>query len=211
MIILDIETSGLSPVKNAILEIAALKFEDPNIFLQTYCRIDEDDEIDPVALKVNGQSEEEIRDFTRPSQKEALMKLFEWIKKQNDYCIVGQNIGEFDWNFIRTKAEKYGLNMEIHRRSIDLHSLAFLRHSQVYGKLPIKNGISFLNLREILNFVGIKDERRHVSGGEIIAEGKFHGALEDCRLEAEAFSRLLYGKSLFKEYFQFPVPDYLKK
>jgi len=210
MIVMDIETTGLSPIKNGIVEIAALKFENPNICFQTLCRID-DEEIDPVALEVNGQSVEEVKDLNRSSQKEALVKFFEWIKEQEDFCVIGQNVGEFDWRFINIKAEKYGLDFPLHKRSLDLHTLVFFRYFQVYRKFPIENGKSLMNLNKILEFVGIKDERKYVSGGKVVKEGKFHGALEDCKLEAECFSRLIYGKGLFDEYAKFPIPEYLKR
>jgi len=44
-----------------------------------------------------------------------------------------------------------------------------------------------------------------------LKEGKAHNALEDCRLEAECFSRLVYGQNLIQEYARFPIPKYLTK
>ena len=38
-----------------------------------------------------------------------------------------------------------------------------------------------------------------------------HNALEDCKLEAEAISRISYGKNLIQKYNKFSIPDYLKK
>lgn len=198
MIVVDIETTGLSPVKNGIVEIAAIKLDSPEICFQTLCKIDEEDEIDTKALEVNGQSEEEVRDTKRISQKEALIKFFKWVKEQDDFCIIGQNVGEFDWRFLDIKAEKYGLDFPLHKRSIDLHTLAFLKYAQIHNKLPIADGKSIMNLPNILDLAGLKDERNN------------HNALEDCKLEAECFSRLVYGKNLLKEYSKFPIPEYLK-
>ena len=42
-------------------------------------------------------------------------------------------------------------------------------------------------------------------------EEDINNALEDAKLTAECFSRLLNGKNLFPEYAKFKIPDYLKK
>ena len=56
-----------------------------------------------------------------------------------------------------------------------------------------------MNLPNILKFCGILDNRNK------------HNALEDAKLTAECFSRLLNGKVLFNEYEKYPVPNYLMK
>ena len=56
-----------------------------------------------------------------------------------------------------------------------------------------------MGLKNILTFCGMQDNR------------KVHNALEDAKLTAECFSRLVYGKNLFPEYAQFKIPMGLKK
>ena len=56
-----------------------------------------------------------------------------------------------------------------------------------------------MNLTEVLKFVGMVDNR------------KDHNALEDVKLTAECFYRIIYGKNLFSEFEVFFIPDYLKK
>ncbi len=198
MIVLDIETSGLDELKHGIIEIAAIKFENPEIYYYSLCGLDEDDEIDDNALEINGQRREKIRDSSRPSQKQVLTELFEFLERENDFYASGENIGSFDLRFIRAKARKYGLKDRFQYRSYDLHSVASFKYEQVFGELPIKNGKIELNLNKILEFVGLKDERKQ------------HNALDDCRLEAEAISRLKFGKGIFREYSNFSIPNYLK-
>jgi len=198
MMIVDIETTGLNPVKNSIIEIAAIKFDKPDVYFHSLCRIDKEDEIDPKALEINGQSLKEIRDVNRPSQKQALIDFFKWINKQQDFFIGGQNVGEFDWNFLRAKAEKYGLDFPLHKRTLDLHAVTFFKYLKVHNKFFVDKGISSMGLPAILQFLGLRDER-----------GK-HNALEDTKLEAECFSRLLNGKNLLEEFKQFSIPHYLK-
>ncbi len=198
MIVVDIETSGRSKIKHGIVEIGAIKFEYPESVFHSYCRLDKDDEIDPKALEANGQSEEEVRNLNRPTQKQVLSRFFGWLKKQKDFYIAGENVGSFDLGFIEIRAEKYGLDFPIQHRTYDLHTLAESRYEKVYGEILFKNGKSEMGLPQILEFVGMKDER-----------GK-HSALEDCRLEAECISRLKFGRRLFLEYSKFKIPGYLK-
>ena len=71
---------------------------------------------------------------------------------------------------------------------------------------------SDMGLNNVLKFCGMEDPRRRIGhDGKRIKEGKAHNALEDAKLEAECFFRLIYGKNLLPEFKQFPIPDYLKK
>jgi len=199
MIILDIETTGLSAYEHGICEIGAIQFENPANKFYMLCKIDNIDKIDPDALKINGQNHEKVRNIRRVSQKYAISKLFSWAHEKNDFYLGGQNVGIFDLNFINTKAKKYGLKSPFQHRCYELHSVASAKYDETYGNLPIKNGKSKFGLTEILDFVGMKDNR------------ETHNALEDCKLEAEAISRIRYGKNLIQKYNKFSIPDYLKK
>ena len=106
---------------------------------------------------------------------------------------------EFDVGFILTKARKYGLEIPFPHRVFDLHTLAQVKHFQIKKEFLIKENKSDLGLTNILSFVGMRDERGAHN----------HNGLEDAKLEAECFSRLLYGKGLFPEYAQFKIPEYL--
>ena len=92
--------------------------------------------------------------------------------------------------------EKYGLGY----RSVDLHSVAFFHYLINGKKIPQKSdGRSGLNLTAILDYVGLPPEE------------KPHNGLNGAKLEAEAFSRLIKGKVLLKEYAKHPVPEHLLK
>ena len=199
MMIIDIETTGVSPIKTCIVELASIKIEKPKVFYQKLCRIDPGDIIESQALEINGQSIEGARDLRRITQKEMLIDFFSWADKQGDFFIAGHNIGSFDLNFLKTKSEKYGLKFPFQLRVLDLHTLAQFKHFQINGKFLTDNGKSLMDLPAVLKFVGMTDNRNK------------HNALEDCKLEAEAFSRLLSSRGLFKEYAAFEIPGYLKK
>ena len=122
----------------------------------------------------------------RQSEKELLTKFFEWVEKINVKTLVCHNT-QFDHAFLEHKARKYGLKFNVGYKAIDLHSIAFLKYFQEKGEMLIKDGKSDMGLKSILKLLGIEDKRG------------FHNALEDAKLAAECFSRLVYGKKLFKE------------
>ncbi len=212
MIILDIETSGFSPIKNGIVSIGAICLNDLKKEFYEECSLDEEDEIIKEATIVNGFSEEEMRDQKKQTQKELLEHFFKWIEEQEIRILAGHNIGFFDLNFLKMKAEKYGINIKTRYRSLDLCSVAQTRYFQIYGKFLLDDyKENAMNLPSVLEFCGLTDERIQLKDGKVIQEGKPHNALEDTKLEAECFSRLIYGKSLFPKFKEFPIPKYLLK
>lgn len=215
MIVLDIETSGVDTGRCGIWQIGAFEFENPNNFFLEEACIDDEDVAQEGALRVTGKTEEELRDKSKQSQKQLLINFLEWKKTCKEKINFGHNIG-FDIIFLQNKAIKYGVLEEFRKfmrhRSIDLHTIAQMKYKEIHGKYLLKdNGISDMDLKRVLEFCGIPDERREMQEEEIQIQGKSHNALEDCKLEAEAFSRLINGKNLFQEYSQYPIPDYLKK
>jgi len=197
MIVLDIETSGLSKTKCGIWQIGAIDLENPkNYFLQE-ARIDQDDLIEEGAVKGHGKNEEYLRNPGQQSQKQLLENFFGWMENRSFKNFLCQN-PQFDVGWIEVKAEKYSLHIPFHRRSFDLHTAAQIIYHQKHKKFLIKNDRSDMDLTNILSFVGMQDNRKE------------HNALEDCKLTAECFSRLLDGKNLFPEYSEFKIPDYLK-
>ena len=202
MIVVDLETSGLNFNKCGIWQIGAIELENPeNIFLEE-ARIDDEDGVidegEEKVLEIIGKTEEQLRDKNKQSQKKLLENFFKWIASVEIKNLVCQNPG-FDRAFMEIKAKKYGLEIPFPHRSFDLHSVAQAKHVEIKGEFLIKDNKSDFGLSNILKFVGMKDERGA------------HNGLEDAKLEAECFSRLLYGKGLLKEFEQFPIPDYLKK
>ncbi len=67
-----------------------------------------------------------------------------------------------------------------------------------------------MGLSKILEFCGMEDTRVLLKDGEIVKEGKPHNALEDAKLTAECFSRIVNGKNLIEEFKKFPIPEYLE-
>ena len=202
MIVLDIETSGLDNVKCGIWQIGAIDLCTNEEFLEE-ARIDDEDlilnsRVDKSVLEVIGKKEEDLRDNTKQSQKQLLINFFNWCKDKKLKNCLCQN-PQFDLGFIWVKARKYGLEIPLHHRAYDLHSIASLKYFQLNNEFLVKGDYSDMGLKNILNFCGMQDNRGA------------HNALEDCKLTAECFSRLVYKKNLFPEYNKFLIPEYLKK
>jgi len=208
MIVLDIETSGLDFVKNGIWQIAAIDMKSGKQFISEG-RIDDEDEIlmsaDPRSiypaksvLEIVGKTEDQLKDKKKQSQKELIQEFFRWLENLEERNFICQN-PQFDWGFLTVKARKYGLKIPYHHRSFDIHSIAQTKYFQIKGKFLMDGNHSGMNLTKVLKFCGMKDER------------KKHNALEDAKLTAECFSRLIHGKNLFKEFDKSKVPDYLEE
>lgn len=214
--VLDIETSGLDTGRNGIWQIGALEFENPsNQFLQE-SRIDDEDEIMPEALGLTGKTEADLRSKDKQSQKQLIINYLEWCGGLSNNICVGHNIG-FDLIFLQNKCLRYGL-MDLFKgsagiRSFDLHTVAQFRHREIDGDYSLReDGRSNMSLSEIVRFCGISTERKKLIGVlGVSKEGTPHNALEDAKLTAECFSRLMYEKNLLEEFKGFPAPDYLRK
>jgi DNA polymerase III epsilon subunit-like protein len=205
MIVVDIEASGIDNNKCGIWQIGAIEIENPeNTFLEE-CRIEPEYEfvfegnwVGKTVEETIGKTETELRDPKKQSEKQLLENFFKWVSNCGFRTFICQN-PQFDLSFIDRKSRKYGLKLPTGYRAFDLHSIAFLRFFQVNNNILIKDNKSDMGLKNILPFVGLRDERR------------FHNALEDAKLTAEAFSRLVYGKNLLEEFNHFKIPDFLLK
>jgi len=196
MIVVDIETSGLDFLKNGIWQIGAIDTDDPDRTFLEEGRIDDEEKFTEEALNVCGVTEEYIRSIHKQSQKELLERFFGWCKDAKIKNLICHN-PQFDFSFIKYKADKYGLKLPFHFRCFDTHSIASLRYKEIYGNLPIDGGFSNMNLSNMLFFCGMKDNREK------------HNALEDAKLTAECFYRIVYCKTFLKEFEQYQLPEYL--
>ena len=209
MIIVDIETSGsFDPLKNGIWQIGAVDFENPSNTFLGESRIDDEDAVEEGALRVTGKTEEELRDKSKPSQKQLLIEFFEWVSKVKNKILVAHNT-PFDYGFIVLRAKKYNLQVPFNNRTFDLHVFASMKYLELHRVLPFEEGKSKMNLQTIIEFCGMKDKRIKMKGNKIAVEGTPHNGLEDAKIEAECISRILYGKNLLVEFKDQQIPNYL--
>jgi len=193
MIIVDIETTGTDPRKNAIISIGAVDFSNPENTFYEECCIWDQAEVDDKALEINGFTKEKLNDQTKKSEVVLLTEFLTWADKCKDKIISGNNSG-FDWYFLNYAVQRYPyLEWIFSRRVIDLHSLCYAHHMKRKIQLPEK-----VITDTIFKYVGLPDEP------------KPHNALTGAKMEAEAFSRLLHGKNLIKEFEKYSIPAYLQ-
>jgi DNA polymerase III epsilon subunit-like protein len=216
MIAVDIETTGeFFPHKRGIWQIGAIDLDNPKNQFMEEAKIDESDEIDNEALLVIGKTESYLRNNNKQTQKELLRNFFDWAKKIKDNVMICDN-PQYDFSFIRIKAKIYGLDFPFSHKCIDLHSIAQLKFHQINKKFKTKilnNKItSDLSMPNLMSFCGLEDKRIQVEIGEnkVKKNGSYHNGLEDAKIVAECFSRIVYGKSLLKEYNKIPLPNYLR-
>ena len=94
-VVFDLETTGLSPVSDKIVEIAGVRVRDGNITEEFSSLVDPQCEIPESAIAVHGITNEAINNA--PGLEEALRKFEKFL---GDDAIVGQNIVRFDMRFM---------------------------------------------------------------------------------------------------------------
>ncbi len=103
---LDLETTGLNPVEDEILEIGAVRFEDGVITgeYQTFvkCKLP----LNPRIVSLTGIDDSMAEGGI--GLEDALTELFEFLK---DSVILGHNI-KFDFAFLKMKAKECGMNFQ---------------------------------------------------------------------------------------------------
>lgn len=93
-IVFDIETSGLNPVKDKIIEIGAVKYIDNKKVDEFNYLIDPKIKLQKIITDVTGLTDDDL--VNKPSIKEVLPKFIDFIK---DYPVIGHNVS-FDIDFI---------------------------------------------------------------------------------------------------------------
>ena len=197
MIVVDVETTGVDSKKNSIVSIGAIDFSNPQNQFYQECRVWEGAEITQQALYINGFTKEQITDQNKMSLEEAVKSFINWAGNIAEQTLAGEN-PSFDRDFLRDSIEKYKINYLIGHRTIDLHSICYHHYLKKEFRPPIRDSRTDLNLDGILKYSGLPEEP------------KPHHALTGAKMEAEAFSRLIYGKNLLPEFEKYSVPDYLK-
>ncbi|MDO8620113.1 MAG: 3'-5' exonuclease [bacterium] len=194
MIIVDVESSGVDTRKCSLLSVGALDFDNPHNQFYRECRVFDGAHIEDEALQVNGFTRESCTDPKKVTDREVVEEFLTWMKTCNEWTLAGQN-PSFDRDFLRETAHRYHLDWPLAQRTVDLHTVAYYEFAREGKTVPLLRNHSALNLEAILEHVGLPIKRES------------HNALEDSKLEAEAFSRFMAGKPLFEEYMKFKVPD----
>jgi DNA polymerase III epsilon subunit-like protein len=194
MIVVDIEASGLNISKHALVSFGAIDFSHPERQFYAEPRAWEGSECDPEALAVNGFSEKEVFNPKRPELADVMEEFLEWVEPIIERTLVGQNPC-FDRNFINDSFRRSGIGWNFSYRTLDLHTVAYMDHIRRGINVPTENGRTGLSLDDILLYVGLPEEP------------KPHNGLTGAKVEAEALSRMLYGKNLLPDFAHIPIPE----
>lgn len=197
MIVIDLEMSGLDPVKNSILSIGAVDFSKPKNQFYIECRLREGAEADPEALKVNGFTKKQITDKGKISLEDALKKFCEWMDAVNDRTIGGHNV-QFDMRFLKHSFYIYEMDYKIGSRCVDTYALTYISYLKRKIKPPMRDNRADITSDIVFRYCGL-DKEPHI-----------HNALTGAKMVAESMSRLLYGKALLDDFKDIAVPRYLR-
>lgn len=206
MLVVDIETTGRDYTKHLIASIGALellsavdRFEVGREFYRE-CRIWKKAEVSPAALEVNGFTQDGLRDLSKPSLQRTIRHFITYAQSCRDQVLAGANMASFDALFLQNSAQRYGIAWPFGNsgyRTIELHTSCVEHHLRRGLSIPLKDGLSALSTDEIFAYVGL------------LPEPKPHHALTGAKMEAEAFSRLIYGRNLLPEYAGVDVSGFL--
>lgn len=192
MIVADIEASGLDCTKHSILSIGAVDFEKPERQFYGECYMWEGASIMTDAIKMNGFTKENCVDTRKQSLEELMNNFLKWIEESEDKTLAGQN-PSFDRDFLNNSFARAHIGWHFSFRTLDLNSMAYMDMTKRGLPIQHKNNRADLSLDTILKYVGLPEEP------------KPHHGLMGAKLEAEAFSRILYGKNLLPEFAQYPI------
>ena len=183
VIYIDTETTGLSPVVNGMIEIAALVEingevvdsilleMNPNTYMKPI-------HIDPTALEVNGRTTDEFANMPSASEqfKVFLAFLNKWVDrfdKQDKFKVCGYNT-QFDMGFIEAWFQDNGnafYGAYFFRKDLDVFAL--VRHLTHFGAIVTEDE----KLGTICEFFGIKHDKAHTAMADIVATRELYLAL----------------------------------
>lgn len=169
---IDLETTGMDPLKHEIVEIgcliAKLNEQGQYVELESFevkVKPEHIETAEREALRVNGYNEDAW--MFAHTQKEALTLL---AQKCEGCVMVAQNV-PFDYSFLITGFSRQGIKDPFFFAKLDTISIAFLR----FRKDPEMTSFS---LRSLCEKYGIKNDKAHT-------------ALADIRATFEVFKRLM--------------------
>lgn len=173
LVFIDVETTGLSPLRHEIIEVACLVADGRSFELvksfDAKVKPEHIETAEQAALKINGYNKSAWEDAL--TQNDALMKVANIAPSG---VLVGWNVA-FDWSFLDEAFEKRGIIHKFDHHKIDAMSVA-------YAKLFKKGNFSSLGLRRVAPLLGIKLD-------------EVHTAKEDVQATYEIFKKLM-GKEM---------------
>ena len=160
-VVFDLETTGISPKTDEVVEISAVKVEHGKVTDEFSTLVNPKRRIPYGASRVNGITDDMVAEA--PFFEQVLEEFLEFIE---GFVLVGQNIARFDMNFLYRDVEKY------FERSLPNDYIDTLQMAR--RELP---NLEHHRLTDLAEYYGIS------------AEGA-HRALNDCRMNQQVFEKM---------------------
>ena len=137
MFIIDVETTGLDPLKHSVVSIGIVDFLRPRErHFYINCRMWDGAEIDLESLRVNGFTPEQVRERNRYSLSEAVDKALSYIKGCRVLIPAGMNVARFDIPMMIEACRKVERKWPYEKYSVDLHTSAYASMFQQGVEIP---------------------------------------------------------------------------
>jgi DNA polymerase III epsilon subunit-like protein len=167
VIVVDLEMSGLTPGTHGILSIGAVRLMHDEEYYSEL-RLDPMQTFSPKALEINGFSEQDCFDQSKPGQKEGVKAFYDWVEKQRknfygDLAILAGHNVHCDMSFLKNVKDSWPFKYRI----LDAHGLAL-------GKY----GLS-LSSEELCDYLRVE------------RENKVHNALEGAKMAKRLLRRMI--------------------
>ena len=178
-LVVDTETGGLDPVRNCLLTIGAVVWDNGKILAEReFFVLEERFDITPSSLLVH---QVDLRDLAKRGQspKKAVAEFLKFARryfpKKDRIALAGHNVG-FDAGFLKRLFTQAGLDYDTHVSHRLLDTASILGYLNLAGKLPLTSR----GLSEAIKYFKLK-----------VDPSKRHTALEDARVTAALLTRLV--------------------
>jgi len=189
MIVIDLEFSSLDANNGAILSIGAVDMLDPSREFYKEYRVFDGAAVVEESIAIAGFTKEQLHDKEKPTFEEAIQEFIDWVSKSKCTIFGAQN-PLLDLTYLRNGFKRAGIDWPWGFRSVDLHSYVFCKIWGEKGVQPLReDGHSDMNLDAIARYAGFEIDR-----------GDTHNALNDAKITAECFSRIMFDKKMFDEF-----------
>ena len=155
----DLETTGLDPLYNEIIEIGALKVRDGKVAERFMEFIHPQDEISPMITNLTGITNEMVAN-ARPAD----AVISDFLEFCEDDVLIGHNVS-FDYSFMKSGASNLGLTFE--KFGIDTFKIA----QRTLKSLPSKS------LSSLCEYYQIENKAAHRAYYDALATAKLYQTL----------------------------------
>lgn len=183
-VVIDVETTGLRPAQNEVVDVAAIRFRDfePVEKFESLCFPKRG--ISEEAAGINGITSEMVEG--KPTFQQIAASLQDFIGADN---LVGHNL-PFDLGFIvkygvdvSARKRKYYDTLDLARKTLkkDTYRKRYDRELDYYEDVPVSGDVRDHKLETLCRYYGILNPESHRAFGDALAAGKLFQKLVEVR------------------------------